>query len=106
MEGPPQRLDSQYSRIFTKGAIKFLGELITEFEAKVDSLLLEREKRRIEITQGNWRPKFQKINETNWKIGEIPHRIRNRKLDLGDVSPANTISFTDALYANVQGIQV
>lgn len=106
LEGPPQRLDNQYSRIFTKGSIQFLRELLTEFDSKVDLLLLEREKRRINITTGNWKPKFQKINEIDWKIGEIPQRIRNRKLDLGDISPANTINFTDALYANVQGIQV
>lgn len=105
MEGPPQRLDNQYSRIFTKGAKQFLREFITEFDSKVDSLLLGRERRRIDITSGNWKPEFRKIDEKNWKIAEIPQRLRNRKLDLGDISPANTISFTDALYADVQGIQ-
>ncbi|XP_055302057.1 malate synthase-like isoform X3 [Sitodiplosis mosellana] len=106
LEGPPQRLEKQYSRIFTKSAKQFLREFITEFDTKVDSLLLARERRRIDITSGNWKPEFRKIDEKDWTITEIPHRIRNRKLDLGDVSPANTINFTDALYADVQGIQV
>lgn len=106
IEGPPQRLDNQYARIFTKAAKRFLAELITKFDDKVEVLLLEREKRRINIANGNWKPQFRTVDEKNWKIAEIPARIKNRKLDLGDVSPANTISFTDALYADVQGIQV
>lgn len=106
LEGPPQRLDTQYSRIFTKGAKQFLHELITEFDAKVDALLLERERRRIDIANGKWTPQFKRVNKNHWNIAEIPKRIQNRKLDLGDISPANTTSFTDALYADVQGIQV
>lgn len=106
LEGPPHRLDNQYSRIFTKQAKQFLCELVTKFDPKVEFLLLEREKRRIEISNGNWKPKFSTVDDKNWTISPIPQRIKNRKLDLGDVSPANTISFTDALYANVQGIQV
>lgn len=106
LEGPPQRLENQFSRIFTKSAKQFLCELVTEFDSKVELLLLQREKRRIDITNGIWKPQFDKIDDTDWEISEIPQRIRNRKLDLGDISPANTISFTDALYADVQGIQV
>lgn len=106
IEGPPQRLESQYARIFTKSAKEFLYELITKFDTKVDQLLLDRERRRIDIANGKWTPNFERVGEVNWKISEIPERIRNRKLDLGDISPANTISFTDALYADVQGIQV
>lgn len=106
LEGPPQRLGIQYSKIFTNSAKNFLHEFVTEFDSKVDSLLLERDRRRIDTTNGNWKPSFKKIDEKDWKIAEIPQRIRNRKLDLGDISPANTIIFTDALYADVQGIQV
>lgn len=106
LEGPPQRLDQQHAQIFTKQAKQFLFELITEFDAKVDALLLEREKRRIEIVKGDWTPQFKATNDKNWTIAPIPERIRNRKLDLGDISPANTVLFTDTLYADVQGIQV
>lgn len=106
IEGPPHRLDNQYSRIFTKQSKQFLCELVTKFDPKVDILLLERDRRRIDISRGNWKPKFKQVDEKNWTISPIPQKIKNRKLDLGDVSPANTISFTDALYADVQGIQV
>lgn len=106
LEGSPHRLESQYSRIFTNEAKEFLYELINKFDAKVDEILLERERRRIDIAQGNWEPKFQKTKQSEWKIDAIPTRIQNRKLDLGDISPANTVLFTDALWADVQGIQV
>lgn len=106
LEGPPHRLESQHAQIFTKDAKQFLFELVTEFDAKVDALLLERDKRRIDIAKGLWTPQFRRTTEKNWTIAPIPERIRNRKLDLGDISPANTVLFTDALYADVQGIQV
>lgn len=83
-----------------------MREFITEFDVKVDGLLLERERRRIDIANGNWKAQFKRNNGNQWNIAEIPKKIQNRKLDLGDISPANTISFTDALYADVQGIQV
>lgn len=106
LEGAPQRIERQYETIFTTAAKHFLWEFIAEFDGKVEQILLEREKRRIEIAKGNWQPTFESIEPSNWKITDIPQRIQNRKLDLGDISPANTFSFTDALFANVQGIQV
>lgn len=106
LEGAPQRLQKQYDTIFTKSAKEFLWELVTKFDAKLERVLLEREKRKIEIATGKWVPKFQTIQPSDWTIAEIPERVRNRKVDLGDVSPANTVAFTDALFANVQGIQV
>lgn len=70
-------------------------------------LLQNRVKRRLLIQEGKWTPEFQNRSESlEWKINDLPDRLRNRKLDLGDVSPANTIHFTDCLYAEVQGIQV
>lgn len=102
LEGPPHRLESQYFRIFTNGAKEFLYELISKFDAKVDQILLERERRRIDIAQGKWKPTFQKTNEPDWKIDEIPTRIRNRKLDLGDISPASGDIFNTILFTRIQ----
>ncbi|XP_055536849.1 malate synthase-like isoform X2 [Wyeomyia smithii] len=63
--------------------------------------------RRLYIKQGKWKPEFKNRSEDlEWKIDHLPARLQNRKLDLGDVSPANTTNFVDSLYANVQGIQV
>ena len=106
IEGSPQRLQTEYSVIFTKSSKQFVCDLVREFEGRVEKLLLRREIRKTDILDGRWQPAFRNEAKGDWKIREIPTRIRNRKLDLGDVSPANTAAFVDALYANVQGIQV
>lgn len=54
-------------------------------------------------------PKFidsKHRNDKTWKVKPVPKRLVNRHLDLGDVSPSNTIHFFQALTAEVQGIQV
>lgn len=109
LENAPRSLETEYSKIFTKPAKQFLYDLVNEFEEKVEKLLFQRERRRIEIYEGKWKSTFRKSIHhitDDWKIAPIPKRIQNRKLDLGDVSPAHTAHFIDALYADVQGIQV
>lgn len=109
IESAPRSLEREYSKIITQPAKEFLCELITKFEDEIEKLLYQRDRRRVEILEGKWKPKFRKSihNATDdWKISPIPERIQNRKLDLGDVSPAHTAHFIDALYADVQGIQV
>ena len=47
--------------------------------------------------------------EANWRVAEMPRRLKNRHLDLGDVSPADTLRFEHCLTIDpdkVQGIQV
>lgn len=54
-------------------------------------------------------PVFNRTRERDdesWKIRQVPERLLNRRLDLGDVSPANFEHFLAALRADVQGIQV
>lgn len=54
-------------------------------------------------------PVFNRTRERNdetWKIRPVPEKLLNRRLDLGDVSPANLKHFVAALKADVQGIQV
>lgn len=106
IEGAPQRLETEYAAIFTKESLQFLTELVVHFEKNVEHVLLQRERRRLDILEGKWRPKVQTAAGGNWTISDIPERIHNRKLDLGDISPANTAHFIDALFADVQGVQV
>lgn len=104
VEQAPHRLESEHSFIFTKSALKFVEDLVTEFDGRMEKLILERDKRRV---NGKWKPEF--VNHTKelaWSIRPLPKRLQNRKIDLGDVSPANTAYFVDTLYADVQGIQV
>lgn len=109
VESAPHRLDYEHSTLFTPAALKFLQTFIDVFDDRVDQLMLKRARRRVDIFEGKWKPAFRTVDaslDQNWAIDEIPKRLRNRKLDLGDVSPANTVNFIDAMYADVQGIQV
>lgn len=107
IEIPPKRLGKPYAFLFTDGALHFLKEFVETFEHDYNNLMVQRKKRAVEISENKFIPQF-KYNSTrpNWTIGSLPPRLRNRKLDLGDCSPSNTISFIDALNENVQGIQV
>ncbi|XP_055607122.1 malate synthase-like isoform X2 [Uranotaenia lowii] len=107
IEKSPHRLEQAYDEIFTEGALQFLQDLCIEFDHQVEELLKCRLERNLSIRQGKWRPEFKNTSEDlEWKVEDLPVRLRNRKLDLGDVSPANTAYFIDSLYAKVQGIQV
>ncbi|KFB43957.1 AGAP005342-PA-like protein [Anopheles sinensis] len=107
IETAPHRLEAAYKDVFTEGALEFLAQLVSEFDAEVERVLQNRIKRRLQVEQESWSPEFRNASAAlEWTIDELPERLRNRKLDLGDVSPANTVHFIDCLYANVQGIQV
>ena len=41
-----------------------------------------------------------------WKVAEVPPRLRDRRVDLGDISPTNTELFKRALNSGACGIQV
>lgn len=71
-------------------------------------MLRQRVLRRCEVESGK-RPEFvaKRANtSTKWKIDPIPRRLQNRKLDLGDISPARLDLLVAALNTDVQGIQV
>lgn len=107
VEEPPHRLESEHSYLFSKSALSFIEELVTEFDGRVEEILLERDRRRLTIREGKWIPEFRNNTKNlEWNIGPLPKRLQNRKLDLGDVSPASTAYFVDTLFADVQGIQV
>lgn len=70
-------------------------------------IVLQRQQHALSISEGLFKPVFKNTHTSNnWKINELPKRLRNRKLDLGDCSPANTFHLIDTLNADVQGIQV
>lgn len=108
LEAAPHRLQFEHSVLFSPLALKFMEELVSKFDEKVDRLMLKRARRRVDIFEGKWRPAFHNDHgsDLTWTIDDIPKRLQNRKLDLGDVTPSNTTNFVDSLYANVQGVQV
>ncbi|KRT83340.1 hypothetical protein AMK59_3947 [Oryctes borbonicus] len=106
---PPIGLENLYRVLFTKDALDLLAKLFLEFEHRINKLYCDRQIRKYELRASKNLPKFlnskQRSDET-WKVNPVPERLANRRLDLGDVSPANTSHFFQALNANVQGIQV
>lgn len=107
IENPPTRLKAAHTFLFTDEALSFLELLLAEFEQTYDKIMIDRKARAVEINRGNFVPKFNNtVEDKEWSIATLPERLKNRKLDLGDCSPANSVNFVDALNANVQGIQV
>lgn len=49
--------------------------------------------------------KNPKACEGDWVVAPVPRRLVDRRIDLGDVSPANTEKFIEALLCPVNGIQ-
>lgn len=106
LESSPLRLEDAHKFLFSTAAKEFLIKFVENFEQRVSEILLNRDARKIEIARGQWKPEFKNINTHKWSINQLPARLQNRKIDLGDVSPSDTQKFIDALYTNVQGIQV
>ncbi|KAF5300011.1 hypothetical protein FQR65_LT09267 [Abscondita terminalis] len=106
---PPLHLQNAFQTIFTKGALEFITQLVTAFEDDVEQLQWKRLRKKSEFYLKGELPSFPQSParaDLSWKIRPLPERLRNRELDLGDVSPANTNHFIKALNADVQGVQV
>ena len=95
--------------IFTEDAKEFLSKLITRFDKDVCDLLCSRQKTKIEYNVSGKLPSFKQTAATedkSWRIARVPLRLRQRHLDVGDVSPADGDKLRRALRADVDGIQV
>lgn len=108
IEAAPHRLHYEHQQLFSTEALQYLSDLVVQFDSRVKQLLLNRVQRKSLISQGKWKLNF--VNDSaadiSWRIADLPERLQNRKLDLGDVTPANSVHFKDALYSDVHGIQV
>lgn len=97
--------------------IDFLAEIGAEFQHKIDQLLHNRVLKKAvldkipdkEAIVNYLRENAPKVEENGWKIEELPARLRNRRIDAGDVSPANLDELERYLSCDpneLQGIQV
>lgn len=106
---PPRHLQEAFRTVFTKDAVEFVMQIVTVFEDRIEELQWKRLSKKLEFYLKGKLPSFPQTvvrSDTSWKIRPLPERLRNRHLDLGDVSPANTNQFVQALNADVQGVQV
>ena len=95
--------------IFTEDAKEFLSKLITRFDKDVSDLLCNRRRTKIEYNVSGKLPCFKQsaaAEDKTWRISPVPPRLRQRHLDVGDVSPADGHKLRAALQADVDGIQV
>ncbi|KAF6016604.1 hypothetical protein EB796_025088 [Bugula neritina] len=108
---PPKGCERLFKTVFSAEAKAFIGELYTAFQSDIEELYRRRIKRRVELDTHNQLPDF--LSETKairenleWRVDPIPARLRNRKIDCGDVSPSNRLHFKKALNSEANGIQV
>ncbi|KAJ9573471.1 hypothetical protein L9F63_009131 [Diploptera punctata] len=109
LEPPPPGASQEYQTLLNSDAVNFVAQLVDTFDDRVEQLHWHRLNRKCTLKKTWQMPQFLDTGvrrEKNWKVAQVPERLRNRHLDLGDVSPANTEHFTSSLLADVQGIQV
>ncbi|XP_044004522.1 malate synthase, glyoxysomal-like, partial [Aphidius gifuensis] len=104
---PPKNLENEFNNLLTNDAIEFLVNLIVEFDERIDNLYNQRQKSKSEFKNKPKIPRFKKLEvNDDWQVAPVCERLKNRHVDLGDVSPSNMDHFSSALKSNVQGIQV
>ncbi|XP_022099618.1 uncharacterized protein LOC110984103 [Acanthaster planci] len=106
---PPTGLEEAYNTLLTPGALAFIGDIAAEFDSRVEQMLNDRILKKAHLDQSRSLPDFSPetsgIRTGSWKVDPVPRRLKNRHVDLGDVSPANTGHFVQALQSSAQGIQ-
>uniref|UniRef100_A0A0N7ZB81 malate synthase n=1 Tax=Scylla olivacea TaxID=85551 RepID=A0A0N7ZB81_SCYOL len=108
VELPPKGLEEAHITLLTPPALKFVADLTKQFNSEVDLMLNERVRRKVELDVTGNRPEFlvnPQAQAPDWRVDPAPRRLQDRRLDLGDVSPANTEHFVAALKCMVNGIQ-
>uniref|UniRef100_K3WEJ9 malate synthase n=1 Tax=Globisporangium ultimum (strain ATCC 200006 / CBS 805.95 / DAOM BR144) TaxID=431595 RepID=K3WEJ9_GLOUD len=100
-----------YDAVLTPQALAFVAELASTFARDVEQLHQRRSARRVAVEQQHAVPTFLSStkairNDVNWKIDPIPPILRDRRVDIGDVSPANREFLLCSLNSGAQGVQV
>ncbi|XP_063776438.1 uncharacterized protein LOC134918481 [Pseudophryne corroboree] len=111
LSDPPAGLESEFRTLLTPDAIHFLVQLVSTFNNDVDKILWHRTARKSNLDLNNSYPDFSLEtahirHDTSWKVAEVPERLQNRHVDIGDTAPCQTERFHRALLSSAQGIQV
>ena len=122
----------EFDIIFTPEMIEFITKIVRKFDEVIEQEIFTERNNRAqkldhllshfdsEAIKPNAQDFYDKIvrplmsenvstNQEKWKIDRLPIRLQDRRIDLGDVSPANTEKFEKSLRMSpklVQGIQV
>ncbi len=78
-------LHAGYDQILSKEAMTFLFELHKQFNNKRKSLLVNREKRQLEIDKGvmpDFLPETKQIRESEWTVAPTPPDLLDRRVEI------------------------
>ncbi|KAF1327054.1 Malate synthase a, partial [Globisporangium splendens] len=100
-----------YDAVLTPPALAFVTELASTFARDIEQVLCIWPARRVVVEQQYAVPTFLSStkairDDMNWKIDPIPPILRDRRVDIGDVSPANREFLLRSLNSGAQGVQV
>ncbi|KAK1931996.1 Malate synthase [Phytophthora citrophthora] len=99
-----------YDAVLSPAALEFVADLAAVFQIAVDQFHAERQARRL-ATENGAMPHFleetRAIREdTSWRVDPQPEMLKDRRVDIGDVSPANREFLLHAMNSGAQGVQV
>ncbi|CAI5733802.1 unnamed protein product [Hyaloperonospora brassicae] len=102
---------SVYETVLSPAAVAFVAELAATFHPAVQQLHRRRQVRRLATKVHGAMPQF--LEETRavrqdetWRVDPQVEALRDRRVDIGDVSPASRDLLVSALTSGAQGVQV
>ena len=73
-------------------------------------MLCQRQIRKLQYDMSGDKPDFNPRSgcalDSSWRVASLPARLQDRRIDIGDISPANILLFRKALNSAANGIQV
>ncbi|EDO40474.1 predicted protein, partial [Nematostella vectensis] len=101
---PPAGSEAAFHTLLTPQSVAFLVQLVNHFDEQVDELQRQRRLNKVQFEQ--CLPDFQiKESRNKWQVKDLPARLQDRRVDLGDITPSNTLLFKRALNSSASGIQ-
>jgi malate synthase len=105
--------DNAMATVLSKAAQQFLVALRDRFQEDIEDMHLVRQQRQLELdmcksledAHATFRFRNDAVEDKKWVIDPLPHILDDRRVDIGDVSPARTEEFVRALNSEAQGVQ-
>uniref|UniRef100_M4BDG3 malate synthase n=1 Tax=Hyaloperonospora arabidopsidis (strain Emoy2) TaxID=559515 RepID=M4BDG3_HYAAE len=108
---PTECPQSIYDTVLSPSAVAFVANLAAAFHQEVQQLHTRRQARRLATERHGTTPHF--LEETRsirqdetWQIDAQVEALMDRRVDIGDVSPADGDLLLNALNSGAQGVQV
>ncbi|XP_043199164.1 malate synthase-like [Amphibalanus amphitrite] len=106
---PPSGLEEQHAAVFTADAIAFLLDCYTRFRNDIQTLYDERCRRQLALNTSGELPMVSSQSartDGDWTVAPLPDGLKDRRIDLGDVTPSDMTQLTAALNSTASGVQV